>query len=260
MQWGWRSAFLVTGLFGFVWVVAFQIFRRLHPQMQAGDRGHRPGEDGNASVRWRSLVRYRQTWAVFFMRFFADSVWSFYAFWIPEFLTRERGLDLASIAAVAWIPFLVADIGNVAGGYVTLRLERAGWSVNRTRKSLLVLATLLSPIGVAAVFAESVFWTIGFISIGIFFWMFWAVTVHTLPGDYFPPHAVASVFGLGGTGSTLGSVVSTWAVGYTLDLTQSYVPVFVGIGLLMPVAFVVGFSLMGRVEPIRFAAGEEANR
>jgi ACS family hexuronate transporter-like MFS transporter len=220
--------------------------------MQAADRGHRRAEGGDLSIPWRSLIRYRQTWAVFFMRFFADSLWSFYAFWIPEFLTRERGLSLAAIGAVAWIPFLVADIGNVAGGYVTLRLERAGWSVDRTRKSLLLMATVLSPIGIAAVFAESLFWTIGFISIAIFFWMFWAVTVHTLPGDYFPPHAVASVFGFGGTGSTLGSVVSTWAVGQTLDLTQSYVPVFVGIGLLMPVAFVVGFLLMGRVEPIRF--------
>ena len=98
----------------------------------------------------------------------------------------------------------------------------------------MVAATLLSPVGILAVFAKSVFWTMAFICVAIFF----------------PPYAVASVYGIGGTGFTVGSVISTWAVGRTLDLTHSYVPLFIGIGLLMPVALPVGFQLMGRVEPI----------
>jgi MFS transporter, ACS family, hexuronate transporter len=100
------------------------------------------------------------------------------------------------------------------------------------------------------VFAHSVFWTIGFISIAIFFWMWWSISVHTLPGDYFPARAVGSVYGIAGTGSTVGSVISTWAVGRTVDLTHSYVPVFVGIGIPMPVAMAVGFAMMRRVEPV----------
>jgi ACS family hexuronate transporter-like MFS transporter len=245
---GWRGAFIATGAIGFLWVLAFQLFRRTHPRMAraesqaiaAGDR-----------VRWVELLRYRQTWAIFFCRFFADPLWFFYVFWIPEFLTRERGLNLAGIAAVAWIPFLVADLSNFSGGYLTLRLQRAGWSVNRTRKTLMVIATILSPLGILAVFAHSLFWTIALISVAIYFWMFWSITIHTLPGDYFPPRAVASVYGIGGTGSTIGSVISTWAVGRTLDSTHSYAPVFIGLGLLMPIALLVGTALMGRVEPVR---------
>ncbi|MBI3665752.1 MAG: MFS transporter [Acidobacteria bacterium] len=251
LYFGWRGAFLVTGTLGFVWLLAFQIFRYLHPQMRTTDRGQSSADPAAKRVGWRSLMGYRQTWAVFFCRFFADPLWYFYVFWIPEFLTRERGLDLAGIGKVAWIPFVVSDIANFASGYVTLRLQRAGWSVDRTRKALMLLATLLAPVGILAVFAKSLFWTIGLICVAIFFWIFWSVTVHTLPGDYFPPHAVASVYGVGGTGSTVGSVISTWAVGQILDLTHSYTPVFVGIGLLMPVAFLVGTRLMGRVQPIR---------
>ncbi len=247
---GWRGAFLVTGALGLLWVVAFQIFRALHPQMRATDRGQTSDSPDAPHIRWRSLIAYRQTWAVFFCRFFADPLWYFYVFWIPEFLTRERGLNLAGIGAVAWIPFLVSDIANFTGGYVTLLLQRSGWSVNRTRKTLMLVATLLSPVGILAVFMKSLFWTMAFICVAIFFWIFWSITVHTLPGDYFPPQAVASVYGFAGTGSTVGSVISTWAVGRTLDLTHSYVPVFVGIGLLMPVAFVVGTALMGRVRPV----------
>ena len=244
---GWRAAFLVTGALGFLWVVAFQLFRYFHPEMARAERA--PASAGTR-VPWVTLLRYRQTWAVFFCRFLADPMWYFFVFWIPEFLTRERGLSLAGIGAVAWIPFLVADLSNFASGYITFRLQSAGWSVNRTRKTLMVFAALLSPIGILAVFVKSLFWTMTLISIAVFVWMFWSVTVHSLSGDYFPPRAVASVYGIAGTGSTIGSVISTWAVGRTLDLTHNYTPVFLAIGLTMPVALLVGLTLMKRVEPV----------
>jgi ACS family hexuronate transporter-like MFS transporter len=249
-RFGWRAAFVVTGALGLVWVAAFQMFRYLHPEMRQTDRGQ---TSLGPRVRWVALLRYRQTWAVFVCRFFADPLWYFYAFWIPEFLVRERGLDLAKVGAVAWIPFLVSGVTGFLAGYVILMLQRSGWSVNRTRKTLMLFGTLLSPIGIAAVFVHSLFWTVGFISAAVFFFVFWSVSVHTLPTDYFPAGAVASVSGIGGTGSTMGSVISTWAVGYVLDLTHSYVPVFVGIGLLMPVALLCGTALMGRVELISLA-------
>jgi ACS family hexuronate transporter-like MFS transporter len=245
----WRMAFVVTGLIGFLWVAAFLVFQKLHPQMARTERELSAGQK-SAGLEWNQLVRYRQTWAVFFCRFFADPLWYFYVFWIPEFLTRQRGLNLADMASVAWIPFLVADVSNFAGGYLTMKLQKAGWSVNRTRKTMMAIAALISPVGILAAFATSLFWTIGFICIAIFFWMWWSISVHSLSGDYFPPRAVGSVYGFAGTGSTVGSVISTWAVGKTLDLTHSYSPVFVGIGVLMPVAMAIGFFLMRKVEPV----------
>jgi ACS family hexuronate transporter-like MFS transporter len=115
---------------------------------------------------------------------------------------------------------------------------------------MMLAAAVVSPVGIAAVYSASLFWTMSFISIAIFFWMAWSVTVQTLAADYFPPHAVGSAYGFGGLGSTAGSVVSIWVIGRVLDLTGSYVPVFVGIGLLMPTAFLIGARLMGRVEQV----------
>jgi len=94
------------------------------------------------------------------------------------------------------------------------------------------------------------FWTITMISVSIFFWIFWSISVHSLPGDYFPAKAVASVYGIAGTGSTIGSMISTWAVGAILDSTHNYTIVFVSLSMLMPVALLVGFLLMRRVEPV----------
>ena len=247
LRWGWRASFLVTGGLGFAWVLAFQVFRWAHPRMELTDRQQ---ASAGANVRWKELLRYRQTWAVFFCRFLADPLWYFFVFWIPEFLTRERGLNLAGIGLVAWIPFLVADVSNFGGGYMSFQLQKAGWSVNRTRKTMMTLAVVFSPMAILAVRSHSLFWTIAMISVSIFFWIFWSISVHSLPGDYFPPRAVASVYGIAGTGSTIGSMISTWAVGAILDATHSYTIVFVGLSMLMPVALLVGFLLMKRVEPI----------
>ena len=246
IRFGWRAAFVVTGALGLLWVAAFQIFRYLHPEMARSEGAI----SRDKHIRCSALIRYRQTWAVFACRFLADPLWYFFVFWIPEFLTRERGLNLAGIGAVAWIPFLAAGVGNVTGGYLTLVLQRAGWSINRTRKTLMAVATLLSPVGIFAAYVHSLFWTIALISIAVFFWIFWSIAVHSLSGDYFPPRAVASVYGIAGTGSTVGSAISTWAVGRTLDITHSYTPVFIGLSLLMPVAMLVGFS-RGRVEMVK---------
>jgi ACS family hexuronate transporter-like MFS transporter len=249
LRWGWRASFVVTGLLGFVWLALFQLFRRLHPGMDLQDR--RGGEPGVEPIRWKTLLGYRQTWAIFVCRFFADPLWYFFVFWIPEFLTRERGLNLAGIALVAWIPFLVADVANFAGGYWSLRLLQRGWTVNRVRKTMMVLATCFSPLAIVAVFSSSLFWTMTMISVSIFFWILWSITVHSLPGDFFPARAVGSVYGFAGTGSTVGSMISTWAVGAVLDATHSYVPVFIGLSLLMPIGLGLGFYLMGKIEPIR---------
>ena len=252
---GWRAAFVATGAIGFLWVVAFQIFRRANPEMARSEQAARRG-GGPRDLPWRRLVRYRETWAIFVCRFLADPLWYFYILWIPSYLASERGLNLAGIGFVAWIPFLAADLANFVGGYVTLRLQRRGWSVNRTRKTLMAVSALLSPVGIFAVFAHSLFWTIGLMSTAVFFWIFWSISVHSLPGDYFPPRAVGSVYGIAGTGSTVGSMIATWAVGRTVDQTHHYVWAFIGIGALMPLAMLAGFALMRRVEPVEIAQGK----
>lgn len=243
----WRMAFFTTGLLGFAWIVIFQLFMRRHPEFARTDTA----DVSPQRKPWISFLAYRQTWAVFFCRFLADPLWYLFIFWIPSFLKDERGLDLQGIRFVAAVPFVFADASNFISGYIGLRLQNAGWSINRTRKTLMVFSACFSPIGIFAVYAQSVFWTIALISAAVFFWMFWSVSVHTLAGDYFAPTEVGSVYGIAGTGSTAGTALATWGVGYVLDLHYGYTPVFIGISMLMPIAMIVGLSLMGRVEPIK---------
>lgn len=125
------------------------------------------------------------------------------------------------MAAVSWIPFLVSDVTSFVLGCLVLALQRRGWSPNRTRKTFMLAGALLTPVGTAA-FAHSVAATMMWTSAAVFFFLAWAISVHTLPGDFFPPEVVGSIYEIGGTGSNLGSVVSLWVVGRALDLTGSY--------------------------------------
>lgn len=243
IHWGWRLAFLVTGTFGLFWLVAWlSATRKLDQAATSPNQAPR--------LRWTGLLRYRQTWGVFVCRFLADPVWYFYLFWIPEYLKRERGLELAAIGMVAWIPFVVADLANFACGGISTWLLHRGWNLNRLRKTIMAVSATICPLGIYAVFAESLFWTVSFISLAIAAYVFWTVTVHSLPVDFFPPEYVGSVFGFGGTGSSLGTIIATWAIGLILDRFHSYTPVFILIGALLPIAFVAGSVTLGKVQPL----------
>jgi ACS family hexuronate transporter-like MFS transporter len=151
-----------------------------------------------------------------------------------------------------WIPFVAADLANLVTGWVALILQRRGWSVHTTRKAIMLVGALMSQIGIAAPFSHSLFWTMTFLSVAVFFWMAWSITVQTLPGDIFPPRAVASVYGIGASGAMLGVMFSIFIIGRVLDATHSYRNVFTLLGLLMPLAFLLGTILIGRIRPLEF--------
>jgi len=136
-----------------------------------------------------------------------------------------------------------------------LTLRRPAGELSTIRKTLMAASALLSPIGIFAVFAHTLFWTMGLICIAIFFWMFWSISVHSLARRLLP--AARRGLRLRHRRDRLHRRLRDQhvAVGKTLDLTHSYEPVFIGIGLLMPIALIAGFSLMRRVEPVTQASG-----
>jgi MFS transporter, ACS family, hexuronate transporter len=63
----------------------------------------------------------------------------------------------------------------------------------------------------------------------------WQVTIGALIVDRYPSASVATAFGLVAAGSGFGGMVSTGVVGH-LVTHYSYVPVFVGMAALHPLA------------------------
>ncbi len=142
LQWGWRWAFIATGLTGLLWVGAWWTLYRApdrHPRLGAAERAYIRGRAGDSAVPipWRSLWPHRQTWAFTLGKFLTDPIWWLYLFWVPDFLNRNHGLDLKSMGLPLVVIYLVADVGSIGGGWLSSALLARGWSVNAARKTAL---------------------------------------------------------------------------------------------------------------------------
>jgi ACS family hexuronate transporter-like MFS transporter len=260
LTFGWRSAFFIGATLSTVVMVLWFLLYRApaeHPRLSASERAHilsdQAPTDAAAVVSkrpWLSLFRHRQVWALVAARFFTDPIWWFLISWLPNYLKNERGFSLALIGLFAWIPFLVADVGNLSGGGISSLLIRRGWTVDRARKTVMVSSILLVPLGVAAVVtATSDAVAIAGISLIAFGFQSWIVNVLTLPSDCFPKQDVGSVAGIGGTAAGIASMLFTLLVGYIVD-TIGYTPVYVIVGLMAPVGAGLFLLLMRRIERV----------
>lgn len=256
-KFGWRATFLWAGALGFPWLAAWLAVYRTpasHPRITEEERELiMEGRDAaGASVAVPSLtelLKHRQVWAVVLARFFVDPVWWLFVLWLPEYLTKARGLSLKQIGLWAWVPYLAASAGSLFGGWWAGRLISSGMTVNRARKTVIIIAACMTPAGLLAARAESTISALAFISLVLFSFQMWVGNVQTLPSDFFPKEVVGSVAGLGGTGAAMGSMIFTLTTGWIVT-HFSYAPVLTIAGLLAPVGTIVLFSLAGRIRRI----------
>jgi ACS family hexuronate transporter-like MFS transporter len=122
-------------------------------------------------------------------------------------------------------------------------------TVNRARKTVIIIAACMTPAGLLAARAESTLSAMAFISLVLFSFQMWVGNVQTLPSDFFPKEVVGSVAGLGGTGAAMGSMIFTLTTGWIVT-HFSYAPVLTIAGLLAPLGTIVLFSLAGRIRRI----------
>ena len=262
LTFGWRYAFFIGAALAAVVMVLWFIFFHppaVHPRLSEEERAHILSDQGAgtgvATGRpWLSLFRHRQVWALIAARFFTDPIWWFLISWLPNYLKNERGFSLALIGLLAWIPFLAADVGNLAGGGASSLLIKRGWSVDRARKTVMLTSAFLIPIGVAAIVTtESDAVAIGAISLIAFAFQSWIVNVLTLPSDCFPKEDVGSVAGIGGTAAGVASMLFTLLVGYLVD-HFSYTPVYLIVGLMGPLGALSLFLIVRRIERVPVVA------
>lgn len=240
---GWRGAFVATGLLGVAWVGAwFVLFGRVEESrfVNEGERelilsGREVG-GGDREKPWplAVLLRRRDVWGLLATRFLLDPVFYFYMFWIPQYLSRERGASLEEIGRLAWIPFLTLGVASIAGGGLSDRLVRRGWGVVSARKAIMTGAALLTPVSMLALWAPSSLWAVALLGVLMFAHGFWMTNYMTLIGDVFPARTVATVVGLSGTCGGLGGFLSSLAIGRIVE-AGSFGPVIAVCGVLYPV-------------------------
>jgi ACS family hexuronate transporter-like MFS transporter len=190
------------------------------------------------TVGFASLLRRPEMRRLMIARFFFDPVFYFYMFWIPQYLSRERGLSLAEIGGLTWIPFFALGITNIAAGRVSDALVQRGWERRRARMTLMFAAAVLTPASWLASTAGSSGAAIALMSVLMFAHGIWIANFITLIGDTVAPEEVGTAVGLTGTSGGIAGMLSNLVVGPVVDAT-GFTPVFVVSAVLYPLAWVI---------------------
>src|SRR5262245_24398949 len=254
VAYGWRWAFVATGALGFLWVIAWlAMYASPQDQPRLSRREleyiRSDAETPQTKIAWRTLIPHRQTWAFAVGKFLTDPIWWVYLYWVPDFLHKKYGLSLTAIGLPIVTIYVLADIGSIGGGWLSSFLLKRNWSVNASRKlAMLVCAISVIPIVLAS--ATTSLWTaVALIGLAAAAHQGWSANLFTLVSDMFPRRAVGSVVGIGGMAGAIGGMLIAKIVGYILEWTGSYFPVFLIAGSAYLVALLFVHLIVPRMEP-----------
>jgi MFS transporter, ACS family, hexuronate transporter len=256
LTWGWYWAFIATGAIGFGWLVLWLTMYEhpdRHRAVTAAELAHIRSDppDPPVHVPWRTLLGYRQTWAVMIGKFMTDPVWWLYLFWVPDFLNRNHGINLTTIGPPLVAIYLVADVGSIGGGWLSSALIKRGWSVNAGRKTAMLVCALAVLPMVFASGARELWVAVGLVSIAAAAHQGWSANIFTMVSDLFPRKAVGSVVGLAGMAGAIGGMLIAKITGYILQATGSYVPVFLIAAFAYLTALALIHIIVPRLEPAK---------
>jgi len=256
LAWGWQAAFLITGLFTVVWLIAWVLFYQ-SPQdslnLSDSERAYINADpaDPVVTIPWRKVIFTREAMAFSIAKFLTDPIWWMFLFWLPDFFARRYGLDLKTFGPPLVAVYILSDIGSIAGGWLSSRMIARGASLGRARKlTMLICACLVVPI-MGAMFADNLWLAVGIVGLATAAHQGFSANIYTLPSDLFPRSAVGTVIGFGGTIGAVGGMAMSRYAGWVLDVVGSYTPIFVVAGSVYLVAVAAVHLLVPDYKPVR---------
>ena len=227
---GWRSAFLLTGLTGLLWVIPWLLLFR-------GNKSQPAPPTIKGSLNWlRDKTGLRKDVLLLLCgRTFTDPVFTFVLFWFPKYLTDVQHMSLGQLGRIAWIVYFAADMGSLLGGYASGVMVKRGMAPVRARQIVMTVAACFLPLSFFIPFTRSHAGIVALMALVAFGHVVWMVTITTLAVDIFPEKSLGSIFGIISVGAGLGGMLGTSVIGYFVT-HFSYNPIFYGMGFLHPLA------------------------
>ncbi len=251
---GWRAAFVLPSLAGMLWIVPWlRTYREpwRHPELQKVPMEQRIAAP--STIRkdppMLYLLTFPAVWGAILMRAFGAPVTNFYWYWLPEYLKHQRGMSLAMVGLLAWLPFLAGGIGNLGGGWASRWMVKHGSSLDTSRRTLFTTSIVLSAIAVLVPATPNNLVAVGLICIASLGINAYAANLIGLYTDLFPHQMLARITSLTGIGDGIMSMGTMLLTGVVVD-HFSYVPVFIAAGLLPFLALSSFFLLVRRVQPV----------
>ena len=226
LHFGWRAAFLTTGVFSATWIVWWSVTYRTPTESMDWTRGEVIVPPPGPQPGWWTLLGYRQTWAFMLGKFLTDPVWWFLLFWLPDFFNKRFSLNLAHLGLPLVIIYCVSSVGSVFGGWLPRGYERLGMALKPARlASMLTCALLVTPIlFVGGLRSEWV--VVALLSLAAAAHQGWSANLFTTVPDMFPHKYVGTVVSFGTLAGAAGGAIFAMVTGNILQITHSYVPLF----------------------------------
>jgi MFS transporter, ACS family, hexuronate transporter len=262
LHFGWQAACIFVGVPGLFWI-PFWVRSYAPVEVQgtvtASERAYiLSGRDeprvgySEHEMRWPFFLRQRAVWGILLGRFIEEPVSWFYFTWLAVYLRDFRHVALGSLGTLLIFPFVTLDAGYVIGGWSASRLMKAGWSLNRARKTAMVLSALCMVSSIPAVRAPTSLGFIALIGIATFGHGAWGANIFTLPADIVPHRWTGTVYGMTAFGGGLGSIIFIQMVGKLVDVERSFNTVFSIAGILPLVAAIVVLTVGGKFQRIEY--------
>lgn len=252
----WQYAFCITFVFSAAWLIVWLTTYKKperHKKLTQTEMDHILSDsavESDARVSWLKVLPLRETWA-FAVAKLTDAAWWFYLFWGSVFLNKQFGVELKGLVLPMITIYAISDLGSVAGGWLSSKFIKMGWSINKSRKiTLLVCACVILPV-IFATQTNSEWVAVILIGVAAGAHQAWSANIFTLVSDVYPKKATASVVGIGGMVGALASALANFSLGRLLDQSGKggYFVAFLIVGLLYLVLLLCIHLIMPKMTP-----------
>ncbi len=247
-RWGWRPAFVIPGLLGFLWLLLWRSLYQppeSHPRLGADELAIITSDNDLVSqslsqksraLGWRGLLTLPQTWGTIIAKTCTDPVWFFVTDWFPIYLVA-KGIALRNGLIAVWIPFIAADLGNFFGGGVSGYLIKRGWPLGKARKAVVIFGGVGVTMLIPTILTTNLYLITLLFGVATFCYASFTTIANVLPSDLYYSDSVASVSGFSGTGAGIGTIVAFKLIGYLSDArggagTHTFDPIVIVAGLV----------------------------
>jgi len=263
----WKAVFVLIGLIGLIWLIPwFAIVKAppgQHPWISDEEREYilsgqnakdvaQVGDDTEEyAPSYGEMLSRKESWGVIIASAAIDPIWWLFIVWIPTYLVEVYNIDVKGLALIGWVPYVGAMFGAWFGGVVALNRLNAGWSVNKTRKSVIVLGCLIMlPAFMMLINPGSANNAVLIMAVILFGFQTSIGSIQTLPSDMLAKSSVGSLAGFAGMAAKFTAAGLTLLVP-TLTAGANYQNVFI-LGAIL--AFTVMASVLflcPKIEPLK---------
>lgn len=176
-NYGWRNAFVLTGILGLLWIPLWNFTAR-RIDISSAPKDDTPTEGA-------ILLRNPRLWAFMLANALGMVGYSLWTNYTTQFLVDVHHLALRQTAAYAWIPPVFMLSGGFAGGWMSRAWIKRGVPTVTARFRACLFFAILA-LGTAAVpLTTTPAWSSAAISVGLFAVAAFSVNMYSLPLDAF---------------------------------------------------------------------------